>query len=197
MIINPIIYKEMKLNNNIITTKRAIELGFSKALLPKYEKEGLIERVRQGIYILPESVHDDMYTLMLRSENIIFSHESALFLLELTERTPFEHSVTIPSDTSLPESVSGECKCYYIQPKLHRLGMIYAKTTFGNQVRCYNAERSICDLLRSRNRMDEETVISSLKKYAAWNDKNINRLSEYALTFHIEKKLKSYLEVLL
>ncbi len=197
MIINPIIYKEMKLNNNIITTKRAIELGFSKALLPKYEKEGLIERVRQGIYILPESVHDDMYTLMLRSENIIFSHESALFLLELTERTPFEHSVTIPSDTSLPESVSGECKCYYIQPKLHRLGMIYAKTTFGNQVRCYNAERSICDLLRSRNRMDEETVIGSLKKYAAWKDKNINRLSEYAVTFHIEKKLKSYLEVLL
>ena len=197
MIINPIIYKEMKLNNNIITTKRAIELGFSKALLPKYEKEGLIERVRQGIYILPEAVHDDMYTLMLRSENIIFSHESALFLLELTERTPFEHSVTIPSDTSLPESVSGECKCYYIQPRLHRLGMIYAKTTFGNQVRCYNAERSICDMLRSRNRMDEETVISSLKKYAAWKDKNINRLSEYALTFHIEKKLKSYLEVLL
>ena len=187
----------MKLNNNIITTKRAIELGFSKALLPKYEKERLIERVRQGIYILPESVHDDMYTLMLRSENIIFSHESALFLLELTERTPFEHSVTIPSDTSLPESVSGECKCYYIQPKLHLLGMIYAKTTFGNQVRCYNAERSICDLLRSRNRMDEETVIGSLKKYAAWKDKNINRLSEYAVTFHIEKKLKSYLEVLL
>ncbi len=197
MIINPIIYKEMKLNNNIITTKRAIELGFSKALLPKYEKEGLIERVRQGIYILPEAVHDDMYTLMLRSENIIFSHESALFLLELTDRTPFEHSVTIPSDTSLPESISRECKCYYIHPKLHRLGMIYAKTTFGNQVRCYNAERSICDLLRSRNRMDEETVISSLKKYAVWKDKNINRLSEYALTFHIEKKLKSYLEVLL
>ena len=138
-----------------------------------------------------------MYTLMLRSENIIFSHESALFLLELTDRTPFEHSVTIPSDTSLPESVSGECKCYYIQPQFHRLGMIYAKTTFGNQVRCYNAERSICDLLISRNRMDEETVISSLKKYAAWTDKNINRLSEYALTFHIEKKLKSYLEVLL
>lgn len=48
--------------------------------------------------------------------------------------------------------------------------MIYAKTTFGNQVRCYNAERSICDMLRSRNRMDEETVISSLKKYAAWKD---------------------------
>lgn len=92
MIINPIIYKEMKLNNNIITTKRAIELGFSKALLPKYEREGLIERIRQGIYILPESVHDDMYTLMLRSENIIFSHETALFLLELTDRTPFENS---------------------------------------------------------------------------------------------------------
>ena len=100
----------------------------------------------------------------------IYSLMSIKIKSECSIRTPFEHSVTIPSDTSLPESVSGECKCYYIQPRLHRLGMIYAKTTFGNQVRCYNAERSICDMLRSRNRMDEETVISSLKKYAAWKD---------------------------
>lgn len=90
---------------------------------------------------------------------------------ECSIRTPFEHSVTIPSDTSLPESVSGECKCYYIQPRLHRLGMVYAKTTFGNQVRCYNAERSICDMLRSRNRMDEAMSLKGkIKNYAKSNN---------------------------
>ena len=138
-----------------------------------------------------------MYTLMLRSEYIIFSHESALFLLGLSDRTPFEHSVTIPSDKSLPGTLKNECKCYYISPELHKIGLIEKKTTFGNIVRCYNSERCICDLLRSRNRLDEETVLSSIKNYMAFKDKDLNLLFQYARLFHVEKKIKTYLEVLL
>ncbi len=197
MSINKIIYDEIKNNHNIITTNRAIELGFSKALLPKYVKEGLLERVRQGVYTLPDEVHDDMYTLMLRSDNIIFSHDTALFLLGLSDRTPFEHSVTIPSDTSLPASLVDECKCYYVDRKWHEIGQITCDTTFGNAVRCYNAERSVCDMLRSRHRLDEEIVLSSIKNYVAWKEKNLNRLAEYAKIFHVEEKVKVYLEVLL
>ena len=188
---------EMKKNNNIITTARALEIGVSKSLLSKYAKSGLIERVRQGVYTLPDSIHDDMYTLMLRSEYIIFSHESALFLLGLSDRTPFEHSVTIPSDKSLPRTFKDECKCYYVSPDLYKIGITEMKTTFGNMVRCYNAERCICDLLRSRNRLDEEIVLSSIKNYIGLKNKDLNRLSQYARLFHVEKKIKTYLEVLL
>ena len=95
MKINSVILEALKKNNNIITTTQAIELGFSRYLLSKYEKEGLLERARQGVYVLPDSIHDDMYTLMLRSKKIIFSHDSALFLNGLSERTPFVHSVTV------------------------------------------------------------------------------------------------------
>ena len=188
---------EMKKNNSMITSARALEIGVSKSLLSKYTKLGLIERVRQGVYILPDSIHDDMYTLMLRSEYIVFSHESALFLLELSDRTPFKHSVTIPSNKSLPRTLKDECKCYYVSPELHQIGITETKTTFGNMVRCYNAERCICDLLRSRNRLDEEFVLSSIKNYIAFKNKDLNRLFQYAKLFHVEKKIKTYLEVLL
>ena len=161
---------EMRKNNNTITTAKALEIGMSKSLLSKYAKLGLIERVRQGVYITSDSIHDDMYTLMLRSKYIIFSHESALFLLGLSDRTPFEHSITIPSNKSLPRTLKDECKCYFISPKLQQIGLIEMKTTFGNIVRCYNAERCICDLLRSRNRLDEESLLSSIKKYLSTQD---------------------------
>ena len=197
MRINPVIMKEMQQNNNTITTSQVVELGFSRALLSKYVREGLLERSRQGVYILPDSVHDDMYTLMLRSEKIIFSHDTALFLNGLSERTPFEHSVTVPSNVVLSNILREECKCYYIMPELFTLGMVRKKTTFGNEVRCYNAERTICDLLRSRNRMDEETVISAIKNYATFKDKDLNRLAAYAEKFRVRKILKQYMEVLL
>lgn len=195
--INPLIMEVMQQNNNTITTSQVVELGFSRALLSKYIKEGLLERSRQGVYILPDSIYDDMYTLMLRSEKIIFSHDSALFLNGLSERTPFEHSVTVPSNAVLSDVLREDCNCYYIKPELFELGMVRRKTTFGNEVRCYDAERTMCDLLRSRNRMDEETVISAIKNYAAVGDKDLNRLAAYAEKFRVGKILKRYMEVLL
>lgn len=195
--INHVIMKEIQQNNNMITTSQVAELGFSRALLSKYVKEGLLERGRQGVYLLPNSVHDDMYTLMLRSEKIVFSHDTALFLNGLSERTPFEHSVTIPSNAVLSDTLKGECNCYYIKPELLELGKVWRKTTFGNEVRCYDAERTICDLLRSRSRMDEETVISAIKNYAAYKNKDLNRLATYAEKLRVSKVLKRYMEVLL
>ena len=197
MNLNPIILEIMKKNNNMITTAQIVSLGFSKTTITKYVKAGVMERVRQGIYTLPDSVHDDMYTMMLRSENIIFSHDTALFLNGLSDRTPFEHSITIPQTASLPRTLIGECVCYYIKPELHSLGMIKKKTTIGNEVRCYDPERTICDLLRSRNRLDEEMVISAMKNYAAYKEKDLNKLGSYAEKFRITSILKKYLEVLL
>ena len=69
--------------------------------------------------------------------------------------------------------------------------------TFGNKVRCYNLERTVCDVLRSRNRLNEETVLSAVKQYAASNEKDLNMLAEYAGQFRVSKVLKQYLEVLL
>lgn len=197
MNLNPIIMEALKKNNNMITTAQIVSLGFSKTMITKYVKAGTLERVRQGVYTLPDTVHDDMYTLMLRSENIIFSHDTALFLNGLSDRTPFEHSITIPQNASLPRTLIGECVCYYIKPELHSLGMIKKKTTMGNEVRCYDPERTICDLLRSRNRLDEEMVISAMKNYAAYKEKDLNKLGSYAEKFRVTSILKRYLEVLL
>jgi predicted transcriptional regulator of viral defense system len=194
---NKIVYDEIQLHNNIITTSRFEELGFSRTLLTNYVKNGLLEHISHGVYTLPDDMYDDMYTVMLRSKWFIFSHETALFLNGLSDRTPFTHTVTIPSNCAFPNSLKGECRCFYIKPELHRIGLITKKTTFGNEVRCYNPERTICDIMRSRNKVDEETVISAIKNYAEFKKKDLNLLSVYAQQFKVSKEIKRYLEVLL
>lgn len=195
--INPVIYKTIIENKNMITTAQVLKLGFSKQLLVDYVKAGLLERIRQGLYALPNDIHDDMYSLMLRSDGIVFSHETALFLNNLSERTPFIHTITMPSDKSIPNSIKNESVCFYVKPNLYKIGLIEKKNTFGNTVRCYDAERTICDLLRSRKRCDEETVISALKNYAGYKNKNLNRLYLYGERFKINSDLKKYMDVLL
>ena len=181
----------------MIRTSQVLELGFSKATLTNYVKAGLLERISHGVYRLPDSVEDDLFSLALRFPKIIFSHNTALFLNDMSDRTPFRHYVTIPNGSSLSASVKRECVCFYIKQELYLLGMVERKTTFGNAVRCYDRERTICDLLRSRTRIDEETVVQALKNYASSNAKNIHLLSSYAEQLHVEKILKNYMEVLL
>lgn len=197
MKMNIIIHEMIQNSNNLITTEQILELGFSKGLLTKYVKAGLLERRSHGVYSLPDTLQDDMYILMLHSSKIVFSHDSALFLNGLSDRTPFRHSITIPSNSALPNTIKGECNCFYIKPELHSLGMIERKTTFGNVVRCYNAERTVCDFLRSRNRCDEEMVISAIKNYALSSHKNLNLLADYSEQLKVHKELKKYMEVLL
>ena len=195
--INPIILDALSKNNNMITTSQVLRLGFSKQTLNNYVKAGLLERIRQGIYMIPDAVHDDMYTMMLRSESIIFSHESALFLQGLSNRTPFRHVITMPSNKAVPGSIKNECTCFYIKPSLHKIGLTEKTTTFGNAVRCYDVERTVCDFLRTRSRCEEEMVISAVKNYAAYTKKDLNRLSAYAERLKVGEDLRKYMEVLL
>lgn len=197
MNINAAIREALEENDNMITTTQIRSMGYSRQLLTKYVKAGILERCRHGVYMLPETVHDDMYTLMMRSDDIIFSHDTALFLNGLSERTPFQHTVTLPSNKRLPRSLEDECVCFYVKPELHHVGVIECKTTFGHVVRCYNPERTICDFLRSRSRCDEEMVIDAIKKYAAYEKKDLNLLSLYAAQFRVTREARRYMEVLL
>ena len=116
--------KKMKENNYILSTEQLTDIGISKTTLTNYVRDGLLERCGHGFYTVPDSIEDDMYLLMLRSKHIIFSHETALFLNGLSERTPFIHAVTIPSTAAIPSTIKEQCKCYYVKPELHKMGLI-------------------------------------------------------------------------
>ena len=120
-----------------------------------------------------------------------------MFLNGISERTPFEHTVTIPSSKTLASSISCECKIYYIKDELHGMGKIQLPTIMGNLVWAYDMDRTICDIIRSRSRIADETFIASLKQYAASSNKNLGKLNQYASKMGIVAKVRKYMEVLL
>ena len=140
---------------------------------------------------------DELLSISRRSGKIIFSHETALFLHGISDRTPFEHTVTAPSGCIPSAAIKAECKVYYIKPELFELGKTMVQTPAGNPVPCYDLERTICDVIRSRNKIGTETFLSALKQYAASPKKDLNRLDEYARQMRVSGVLRQYLEVLL
>lgn len=184
-------------NGGIITTSKAAEAGISRALLWKLNNENKIQRIARGQYIFEDDIQDELLSIGLRSDKIIFSHETALYLHGISDRTPFEHTLTVPTGNIPSAVIQAECKMYFIKPELHDLGRTLMKTPFGNEVNCYDLERTICDIVRSRNKVGTETFLSALKAYAARPDKDLNRLYSYAKQLRVSGILRKYLEVLL
>ena len=186
-----------KTHGGIIETKIAAQRGISKAMLYKLCKEDKIHRIVKGQYILPDDMQDELLAISNRSERIIFSHETALYLHGISDRTPFEHTVTAPSGCIPSAAIKSECKVYYIKPELFELGKTTLRTPAGNYVPAYDLERTICDVIRSRNKLGTETFLAALKLYAANPRKNLNQLNTYAKQMRVDKVLRQYLEVLL
>ena len=184
-------------HGGIIEAKVAAQRGISKAMLYKLCKEDKIHRIVKGQYILPDDMQDELLSISKRSDKIIFSHETALFLHGISDRTPFEHTVTAPSGCIPSAAIKSECKVYYIKPELFELGKTTLITPAGNEVQAYDLERTICDVIRSRNKLGTETFLAALKMYAASPKKNLNKLNTYAKQMRVEKVLRQYLEVLL
>lgn len=186
-----------KKHGGIIETKTAAQHGISKAMLYKLCKEEKISRIAKGQYILPDDLQDELLSIANRSDKIIFSHETSLFLHGISDRTPFEHTVTAPSGCIPSAAIKSECKVYYIKPELFELGKTVLKTPAGNDVPVYDLERTVCDVVRSRNRIGTETFLAALKLYAASPKKDLNRLNAYAKELRVANVLRRYLEVLL
>ena len=186
----------LKDHNGIIRTSNAVDAGISRTTLVTLVKTGKLERIAHGQYIRSDNMVDELYMLQRRSDKIVFSHETALFLHDMAERTPFIHSLTIPSSDKLSSALSDGCKVYYVKSELYGLGRCTVKSKMGNEVIAYDAERTICDILRSRSRIDSQTFAEAMKSYAARKGQNWNRLREYAEAFRVTKLLRQYLEVL-
>lgn len=86
---------------------------------------------------------------------------------------------------------------YYIKQELFDLGKTTLKTLAGNDVPVYDFERTICDVIRSRNKLGTETFLTALKLYAASSQKNLNKLNSYAKKMRVANVLRQYMEVLL
>ncbi len=186
-----------KEHGGIIETKIAAQHGISKAMLYKLCKEDKIHRIVKGQYILPDDMQDELLSISKRSEKIIFSHETALYLHGISDRTPFEHSITAPSGCIPSAAIKSECKIYYIKSELFDLGKTKLNTPSGNSVPAYDLERTICDMIRSRNKLGTETFLAALKLYASNPKKDLNKLNFYAKKLRVANVLHQYLEVLL
>lgn len=184
-------------NGGMIRTSQVTEAGITKPVFYQYVKENNLEQIAHGVYATSDSWADAMYLLHLRCKQAVFSHETALFLHDLTDREPTEYEITVKTGYNPSKLKNDGIKVYTVKKEFHEKGIIMMQTSFGNSVPVYSMERTICDIIRNRNNTEMQTLQTALKKYSKRKDKNLRLVMQYAKDFRVEKILRQYLEVLL
>lgn len=102
--------------------------------------------------------------------------------------------VSIRSSQTISRALRAKLTCFYVKDAIFSLGQTNAKTQFGNIVPCYDMERTICDMVRDRARVDDETFLSVIKNYASSGKKDLSKLGHYAEVMGLSRKISSLME---
>lgn len=175
-------------NNGMLSTRMIEPLNISRQYLSIMQKNNDIEKIARGIYLTPSAFEDSYFSFQQKYKKVIFSHMNALYFYGMTEEFPYNYTVTVPQNYHV-DIVNEKCNVFYVSDEIYEMGVVEVETPNGNKVRVYDKERSICDIIRSKGRMDSEQVKKAIKQYTQSRDKDIVKLSKYSKKMGLSDKV--------
>lgn len=159
--------------------------------------DALIEKVKRGYYHWIDALDGSEVVIINKLfPDAILCMETALFYYGYSDRNPAEWNITINKNT-FRQRVKIEypfVKAYRIEPELLTIGETKGEIDFIN-VRIYDRDRTICDVLRNMNKMDKEIFNKAIQSYVKDPKKNIPNLMQYAKELRVQKRVKDLIGV--
>jgi predicted transcriptional regulator of viral defense system len=122
--------------------------------------------------------------------------DTALFYNGYSDRTPSAWHIAVNKDSGKSMFKIGYpfVHPYFVEPALLDAGLNSGDID-RNTLRTYDKERTICDCLRYRNKMDRKTFNKAIRAYVNDSSKIIPRLMEYAEILRVTDTAKNIVGV--
>lgn len=185
--------------NNVITIADFKEAKIGFYYINKLIEDNYISRIGKGIYGKTDTFEDEYFIIQNRYKNAIFSYNTSLFFLNKTEVTPNIIDLTIPNDYNVSTINPKQIRVHYTSRDNLELGMIKIKTPFGNDIKAYNLERTICDIVKNESKcgLDIEQRNKVIKNAFAEGEIDGTTIIEYAKKLKCTKKIRAIMEVMI
>ncbi|MFR2513199.1 MAG: type IV toxin-antitoxin system AbiEi family antitoxin domain-containing protein [Lachnospira eligens] len=185
-------------SDGIITTGQIEKAGISRIYIKALVEEGRLIKEAKGVYSISGEYPDEYKILQVRSQKMVFSFGTALYLWGMSDRVPHRIDVTVPQgyNVSRIKKDNPKIRFHYAQPEKWNTGITETKTPMGSNIKLYDKERCICDLILMKDEVDKQLYIHAVKEYFNKNC-NARRLLAYARLFRIEERVRDYMEILI
>jgi predicted transcriptional regulator of viral defense system len=193
------IIKIAKAHEGIVSTRQVKRDNIRVEVLKKMVKEGKLEKLAHGLYSLPDTFVDEFYLLQKKCSKGVFSYGTSLYFLGLSNRAPNLIHITIYAGYNVAHITKSnkKVKFHYVQPAVLDLGKINVQSPQGKTISIYNAERTLCDIIKDKKNTDMQLFSDAINFYFDSKRKNVRQLFQYAKILGIEDKVHTYTEVFL
>ncbi len=182
--------------NGYLTTKDVVSNNIPRIYLTKLVKDDKIERVSRGVYIKKNVLVDEFIILQSKSKTAIYSNTTALYLYGFSNRVPIKYDITINNGYNGTLQKDSNVNLFYTKKELLNLGVTNYKLDSGNIIRVYDLDKTICDIIKNKKKIDAEIFNKAIRVYFYSNKKNTLKLYEYAKKMNIYNKVRDIFEVL-
>lgn len=183
-------------NKGILKTNQLKESGFSDREIKKLLINGRINKIKRGYYEIKNNIYsEDVIIAKLFPEAIIYL-ESALFQYKYIDRVPFETQIAVNKNNEKSKYKINYplIKIFYIEPKILQIGIDFYEK-MGMKIKIFDRDKTICDVIRYRNKIDTEIFRKSIKSYINDKNKNLRNLELYGKKLNIQNKIDKYIGV--
>ncbi|MFY9376585.1 MAG: type IV toxin-antitoxin system AbiEi family antitoxin domain-containing protein [Peptococcia bacterium] len=187
---------EFNKHGGVLKTSELNDLGFSSRQIKSLIEEGMISRIKHGFYELTDYIsREEVIIARLFPEAVIFL-ESALLHYGYTDRIPSAWQIAVDKNSKKTKYDIDYplIEPYYLEPNFVEAGIDTIRVE-NVEVRIYDRDRTICDVLRYEKKLEEEVFAGAIKRYVKDPKKNVRSLFEYAEIFNIKNKVHTYIGV--
>ena len=194
-------YDDLKIliesNGGVVSAADLQHAGIERIGLYALLANEILKKESHGNYVLAENEPDEYKIIQNRSEKLIYSHGTALFLHGMSDRVPHTLDITVPQGDNISriKKTYQNTRFHYCKKELWNLGIMSVNTPMGYSVRVYDPERCICDMIRDKDNVDKQIYIQAIQEYFKGKC-NPRKMIKYAKEFNIESKVRNYMEVL-
>lgn len=184
-------------NDGIIRTRDVEEMGIYRGYLKDMVDSGSLVRESKGIYTVTSDTPDEYSLIQSRSDRLIFSYGTALYLLGMSDCVPSIIDVTVPQgyNVSRIKKSYPSIRFHYVKPDVLFEGVKNVITPQGYRVKVYDEERCLCDLIKDKKKVDKQLFTQAIKEYFAGSH-SARKLLKMARLFGVEEDTRIYMEVL-
>jgi len=172
--------------------------GFHTRKIQSAHKEGLIDKIKPGLYKLvdyPWNEESELVDVCRAKESAVICLTSALEYYGLTTFLPKEITVAVPHNTDKFILEYPPIQVFYFPFRFYQPGIENVQNPHGI-IRIYNVEKTICDMFRYRKRLGEDLALEGLKNYLKRQTSRVHKLQQYAEICQVKTIIIPYLKAL-
>ena len=184
-------------NGGIVRTGTLLENGITARNLRQLQEDGTIECIKHGVYqYIDEDAFSEIPILVSLFPDAVLCMESALQYYGYTERTPSAWHLAVDNNTARSRFRISWPKVqpHFVASSKFPIGITTAEIE-GTEIKVYDRERTICDCLLHRNKLDAEVFNQAVKGYLQDENRQVAVLAEYAGKLRVSGKVREVLSV--